>query len=104
MEEWIDTGKFGEEAEWAVLDNEDLFNFGPGPEPWRQIYDILPELAGPLLLRPFQVRSGDGDGECIVKRVLGPGDEILKEMYTYFKRDLATAKQHDPVAWLHERD
>ncbi|CAI7633482.1 unnamed protein product [Penicillium manginii] len=102
MEEWIDTEKFGEEAEWAVLDSEDLFNFGPGSESWRQIYDIIPELAGPLLLQPFQVRSGDG--ECVVKRVPGPGDDILKNMYIYFKRDLATAKEDDPAAWLHERD
>ncbi|KAJ5089174.1 hypothetical protein N7532_007858 [Penicillium argentinense] len=100
MEEWIDTEIFGEEAEWAVLDSEDLFNFGPGPDSWRRIYDILPELAGPLLIQP----SRSSDGERIVKRVPEPSDDILKNMYPYFKRDLAIAKENDPGAWLHERD
>lgn len=100
MEEWIDTETFGEEAEWAVLDSEDLFNFGPAPDSWRRIYDILPELAGPLLIQPFC----SSDGELLVKRVSEPSDDIFKNMYRYFKRDLAIAKADDPAAWLHERN
>jgi hypothetical protein len=32
---------------WRVLDDRSLFDFGDNPDAWRQIFDILPELAGP---------------------------------------------------------
>ncbi|CAI7571762.1 unnamed protein product [Penicillium manginii] len=100
MEEWIETEIFGEEVDWALLDNEEMFNFGPGPDSWSRLYDILPELAGPLLLQPQDA----SDGERIIKRVPEPSDDILKNIYPLFKRDLAIAKEEDPELWLHDRD
>lgn len=97
MERWIDTEIFSEEAEWAVLDNENIFNFGTGRN-WRRIYDILPELAGPLLVKPDYSK----DGELTFKRVPEPNDN--KNMYSYFRRDLTTAKKDDPDAWRHDRN
>jgi hypothetical protein len=93
MERWIDSDTFCEEAEWAVLDNENIFNFGPRPEDWRQIYDILPELAGPLSTENFL----PSNGKIQVKRCLEPND--FKETYSYFIRDLTSMKKEDPEAW-----
>ncbi|CAI7674334.1 unnamed protein product [Penicillium pancosmium] len=93
MEKWIDSETFCEEAEWAVLDNENIFNFGPGPEDWRRIYDILPELAGPLSTENFLPCNG----KISVKRCLQPND--FKEMHSYFRRDLASMQKEDPEAW-----
>ena len=45
MHHWIDVDIFGEEVWWAVLDDVDLCDFGSD---WRRVYEILPEVAGPL--------------------------------------------------------
>lgn len=93
MEEWIDVNQFGEEAWWAVLDDVDQFDFGSD---WRRIYDILPEVAYPI-----QFGSLTGDDDKFI-RYIEPRDHV--EMRSFFKRDLAAAKQEDPEAWRNNRD
>ncbi|OQE18291.1 hypothetical protein PENSTE_c018G02529 [Penicillium steckii] len=117
MEEWINTDIFSEEAEWALLDNEDLFKFEPGtgntadpdPDPdsesWRRIFEIFPELAGPIAPAPCSLSGSQTSNEKrIIKRIHDPMDDIFKGLRLYLKRDLRTAKQSDPAAWLHERN
>lgn len=117
MEEWTNADIFCEEIEWALLDNEGLFNFEPGtgnaafsdpdpdPESWRRIFDIFPEIAGPIAPEPCSPSgSRTSQGKRVIKRVHDPMDDAFKDMRLFFKRDLRTAKQSDPAAWLHERN
>jgi hypothetical protein len=51
--EWIKTDQEMDEAGdvnsswWSHLDDEEVFSFGDGPEAWKKVLEILPELAGP---------------------------------------------------------
>ncbi|KAJ6057005.1 hypothetical protein N7460_000279 [Penicillium canescens] len=57
MNEWIhETDLFEDNAWWACLNNPYLFNFGPD---WQQVYEIMPEVAGPVDHR----RRSDGSGK-----------------------------------------
>ena len=86
--------QFSEEAWWAVLDDADLFNFGSD---WRRIYDILPEVAYPI-----QFGSLTKDDHGYFPRYIEPRDHV--EIRSFFKRDLAAAKQRDPQAWRNDGD
>lgn len=90
MKKWIDVDIFGEEAWWAVLDNADLFNFGPD---WHRVYEILPEVAGPL--------CPELDDRW-TKRFFDPGH--YDTMRSYFKKELANEKQNNPEAWKKDKD
>ncbi|EPS31541.1 hypothetical protein PDE_06496 [Penicillium oxalicum 114-2] len=69
-------------AWWALLDNPEFFNFG---DQWWRVFDILPELAGPL--------NG-------YSRLPNP-ESILRERQ-HFKERLPTLKQSDE--WTANRD
>lgn len=90
MKKWIDVEIFGEEAWWAVLDNGDLFNFGPS---WHRVYEILPEVAGPL--------CPELDDRW-TKRSFDPGHHDT--MRSYFKKELANERQKNPEGWTWDRD
>ncbi|KAJ5210913.1 Short-chain dehydrogenase/reductase SDR [Penicillium cf. griseofulvum] len=77
--------------EWsAVLDNKDLFNFGSD---WRRVYDVLPEIAGPL-------NSFVDDRFRIVRTTT---DEHLESSRSLCKTQLAEAKENDPEVWRADR-
>ncbi|KAI2786053.1 hypothetical protein POX_h09818 [Penicillium oxalicum] len=70
-------------AWWALLDNPELFNFG---DQWWRVFDILPELAGPL-----------NDNSRL------PNPENISRERQYFKNTvLPTLKQSDE--WRANRD
>ncbi|KAJ5372783.1 hypothetical protein N7517_004789 [Penicillium concentricum] len=87
MAEWRDS--FDSEDWWAVLDNEDLFNFG---SEWRRVYHILPEIAGPLVLNV--------DDRWRIPRAAQNVDEFRPS----FKTRLDEVKEKDPKAWREDRD
>lgn len=76
---------------WAVLDNEDLFNFG---SEWWCVYEVLPELAGPI--------SPEVDDEMRVPRA--PRAESFKFLHSHLKTELAEVKERDPEAWREATD
>lgn len=69
-------------AWWALLDNPELFNFG---DQWWRVFDILPELAGPL----------NGYSRL-------PNPESISRERQDFKERLPTLKQSDE--WTANRD
>jgi hypothetical protein len=77
----IDVDIFGEEAWWAVLDDADLRDFGSD---WRRVYEILPEVAGPLCPKVHDTWT---------KRIFEPGH--YDTMRSYFKTDLPEYKKID---------
>ncbi|KAJ5400957.1 hypothetical protein N7465_011446 [Penicillium sp. CMV-2018d] len=82
---WVDSGPFDGESWWAVLDNAEHFDFGSD---WRRIYEILPEVAGPL---SPEVEDG------WVPRFRGP--EYFDYIRPEFKAQLAEAKEKNPEEW-----
>ncbi|GKZ34759.1 hypothetical protein AbraIFM66950_005115 [Aspergillus brasiliensis] len=71
-------------AWWALLDNPELFSFG---DQWWRVFDILPELAGPL--------NGYGYSRL-------PNPEHISRDRQSFKNKLPTLKQNDE--WRADRD
>lgn len=88
---WVDPSPFDAEAWWAVLDDANHFNFGSD---WRRVYEILPEVAGPL--------SIDVDDDFCIPRVHGP--DYCDHARPDFKAQIAEAKEEDPKAWHEDRD
>ena len=82
MVTWIDSDPFEAESWWAVLDNADHFNFGSD---WRHVYEVLPEVAGPL--------SPEVNDNCI-PRFRGP--EYFDDIRPEYKTQLAEAKEQNP--------
>ncbi|CAG8902116.1 unnamed protein product [Penicillium egyptiacum] len=83
MTEWVDSDPFESEAWWAVLDNADLFNFGPE---WRRVYEILPDLTGPL-----EPEVDDGLEIPRARRA-----ERLENFRSGLKAQIAEAKEEAP--------
>ncbi|KAJ6189089.1 hypothetical protein N7519_003997 [Penicillium mononematosum] len=90
MTHWISGDPFESEAWWAVLDNADLFNFG---SEWRRVYEILPEVAGPI--------NPSVDDRFRIQRACD--GEHLDCLRSRFKTQLAEAKV-DTEAWREDRD
>jgi hypothetical protein len=90
MHHWKDVDIFREEAWWDVLDDADLFDFGSD---WRRVYEILPEVAGPLCPKLHNTWT---------KRFFEPGH--YDTMRSYFKKELAEFKQNKPEVWKRDRD
>lgn len=80
LKAWIDEDTFEEASDWACLNDEKLFNFG---DDWRQIFEILPEVAGPTNSRQLR---------CI------PHDH-LELFRNNFKKHISTVKQNCPDDW-----
>jgi hypothetical protein len=91
MIEWVNSDPFEAEAWWAVLDNADIFNFG---SEWRRVYEILPELAGPL--------EPEVDDRLRIPRARKP--EHLESLRSGLKLQIAAAKEQAPEAWREDRD
>ncbi|CAG8130201.1 unnamed protein product [Penicillium salamii] len=91
MSEWVDSDPIESEAWWAVLNNADLFNFG---SEWRRVYEILPELAGPL--------EPEVDDRMRIPRARKADD--LETFRSDLKTQIAEAKEEAPEAWRDDRD
>ncbi|KAJ5555618.1 hypothetical protein N7535_008052 [Penicillium sp. DV-2018c] len=90
MNTWVDVDPFEAESWWAVLDNADHFNFGSD---WRRIYEVLPEVAGPL--------SPETEDEWIPR---SREPEYFDSIRHDFKTQLAEAKERNPKEWREGRD
>jgi hypothetical protein len=90
MTHWISGDPFESEAWWAVLDNADLFNFGSA---WRRVYEILPEVAGPI--------NPSVDDRLRIQRACE--GEYLDCLRSRLKTQLAEAKA-DTEAWRKDRN
>ncbi|THC98090.1 hypothetical protein EYZ11_002442 [Aspergillus tanneri] len=75
-----DQNLFERNDTWTRLDDPEFFNFGPD---WRRIYDILPEVAGPMN-HPLR-RS--------------VAEEHIKSFQEQFKNFLSSWKQKHPEEW-----
>ncbi|KOS37440.1 hypothetical protein ACN38_g11759 [Penicillium nordicum] len=91
MTEWVDSDHFEPEAWWAVLNDADLFNFGAE---WRRVYEILPELAGPL--------DPEVDDKLRIPRARKAED--LEPFRSDLKTQIAEVKEEAPEAWRDDRD
>jgi hypothetical protein len=90
MNTWVDVDPFEAESWWAVLNNADHFNFGSD---WRRIYEVLPEVAGPL--------SPETEDEWIPR---SRDPEYFDSIRHDFKPQLAEAKERNPKEWREGRD
>ncbi|KAJ5121602.1 uncharacterized protein N7515_009563 [Penicillium bovifimosum] len=89
MAEW----GFSAEDWCAVLDNEDLFNFG---SEWRRVYEILPEIAGPLVYVVDKIDE-------IFHIPRAPRQKNVDAFRSLLKTQLAEAKQTSPETWREHR-
>lgn len=82
MEEWVGASEeFENEAWWACLNDGPFFDFDSD---WQRVYDIMPEVAGPV--------SG-----AAYKRY--PSSEIVEMSRSQFKSSLDKTKQSQTVRW-----
>ncbi|OQE85796.1 hypothetical protein PENNAL_c0023G00096 [Penicillium nalgiovense] len=88
MNIWADTDPFDAESWWAVLDNADHFDFRSD---WRRVYNILPEVAGPL-------------SPEVEDRWVPRSRDYYNNARSDFKMQLAQAKEQSPERWREGRD
>ncbi|GMF72514.1 unnamed protein product [Aspergillus oryzae] len=82
IKEWVNASEeFADRAWWALLDDQNSFNFGSD---WRRVYEILPEVAGPV----------EGN-DC--QRYASP--ELVNLAREQFKSYLTKEKKARPDQW-----
>lgn len=93
MNEWVDSDTFDGETWWAVLDDAEHFNFGSN---WRRVYEILPEVAGPIS------PEVDDDDRKALRR--SDTEYLDTKLRPDFKAQIAKAKKENPTEWCDKRD
>ncbi|KAE8423602.1 hypothetical protein BDV36DRAFT_306125 [Aspergillus pseudocaelatus] len=87
VKQWVNASEeFADQAWWALLDDRNSFNFGSD---WRRIYEILPEVAGPVEIDDY-------------KRYASP--DLVNTAREQFKAYLAKEKKDNPDQWKANRD
>ncbi|KAA8651086.1 hypothetical protein EYZ11_009135 [Aspergillus tanneri] len=81
VKSWATLSEFFEDdADWAILDNPAVFNFGTGP--WQQVLEIIPEIAARLFQDDQWVRRKDW--------------RVDNRFYSRFKDRLNAVKRSNP--------
>ncbi|KAK1142219.1 hypothetical protein N8T08_008145 [Aspergillus melleus] len=73
-----------DDADWAILDNPAVFNFGTGP--WQQVLEIIPEIAARLFQDDQWVRRKDW--------------RVNNRFYSRFKEELNAVKRSNPSSYI----
>lgn len=93
VESWATLSEeFADDADWAILDDRAVFDFGTGP--WQRVLEILPEIAIPLVqdTPPEYVRQKDWRA-----------DINNYTFYSDFKEGLNAVKRSNP-SWRNDLD
>lgn len=80
LKAWTDEETFEDASDWACLNDKNIFNFG---DDWRRIFEILPEVAGPV--PPSEQRYTSPDSLQLFRKK--------------FKENISSVKQNFPDDW-----
>ncbi len=95
VESWATLSEeFANDADWAILDDRAVFDFGTGP--WQRVLEILPEIAIPL------VQDTPGVPEY-VRRKDWRADIDNYTFYSCFREELNAVKRSNP-SWRNDLD